>query len=162
MRTLFVFVLFFFSPVLVFSQKTLLVEKIGTLRKYTFKVGDPVKLRVSSLDTLLKGRLWALEDSTIMVSELRPFPVDLKEIHSVYKQFAFPKKFGKSLLIGSGVIFSVIMINHLINHEQVFTPDLFLIPGSFAGAGLISLSLSQKRCQIGTKWKVKVLNINIM
>lgn len=162
MRTLVVFVLFFFSPVLIFSQKTLLVEKIGTLRKYTYKIGDPIKLRISAQDTLLKGRLWSLQDSTIMVSELRPFTVDIKEIHSVYKQFVFPKKFGKYMLIGSAAIFSIIMVNHLINHEQVFTPDLFIIPGSLAGAGLISLSLSQKRCRIGTKWKVKVLNINIM
>ncbi|MEI7982510.1 MAG: hypothetical protein WCI71_12725, partial [Bacteroidota bacterium] len=97
----------------------------------------------------------------IWIDELRPFEVQLKDVGSVYKQFAFPKKFGKGLVIGSAAIFCIIVFNHLINNEPVFTPDLFIISGSALGAGLISLSLSQKRCRLGNTWKLKVLNISI-
>jgi hypothetical protein len=124
-------------------------------------VGDPIKLRISDNDTLLKGKIWNLRDSVIAVSELRPFDVSLKDIRSVYKQYAFPKKLGKTLMIGSAAIFGIIVVNHLLNNEAVFTPDLFIISGSLMGAGLISLSLSQKKCRIGNTWKLKVLDIQV-
>jgi hypothetical protein len=144
-----------------YAQKTLIIEKIGTARKYFFHTGDYLKLRVSKQDTLLKGKLWSIRDSSISVSELRPFDVRLADINSVYKRFAFPKKFGKYMCIGSAAIFGIIGINHLINNEQVFTPDMLIISGSMLGAGLISLSLGEKRCRTGKGWKLKVLDINV-
>jgi hypothetical protein len=144
-----------------FAQNTLMVEKVGSSRRYFYHTGDYVKLRVSKKDTLLKGKLWAIYDSAIFVSELRPFEVRLGDIGSVYKKFAFPGKFAKYMAIGSAGIFTIIAINHLINHEQVFTPDMFIIAGSMLGAGLISFSLSEKRCNTGKRWKVKVLDIEV-
>ncbi|MCK9424106.1 MAG: hypothetical protein M0Q38_16090 [Bacteroidales bacterium] len=145
----------------IYAQKTLMVEKIGTLRKYYYHVGDPMKLKVSKQDTLLRGKLWSLGDSMIYIAELRPFEVHLKDVGSVYKKFAFPRRLGKMLIFGSAGIFGIIVVDHLINNEPVFTPDLFIIAGSTMGAGLISLSLSQKRCRIGNTWKLKILNIRV-
>lgn len=153
---------FLFFILLSFSiqaQKTLMVEKIGTSRKYFYHTGDYMKLRVSAQDTLLKGKLWDIRDSLISVSELRPFDVKLKDIGSVYKRFAFPKKLGIYLGCFSAGLFAIMVTNHLLNNEQVFTPDVFYISGAFLGGSLISFSLSQKRCKIGPRWKVKVMNI---
>ena len=47
------------------SQKTLMVEKTGTHRRYFFHAGDYIKLRVSKQDTLLTGKIWALTDSSV-------------------------------------------------------------------------------------------------
>ncbi|MEI7898012.1 MAG: hypothetical protein WCJ26_13320 [bacterium] len=146
---------------LAFGQRTLMVEKIGTSRKYFFHTGDYIKLRVSKQDTLLKGKLWSIHDSLVSVSELRPFDVRLNDIGSVYKQFAYPKKFARIVGIGSAAIFAIITFNHLVNNEQVFTPDMFIISGSLLGASLISLSLSEKRCKMSRGWKVKVLDVEI-
>ncbi len=161
MKNILVLLAFCFAANLGFTQKTLLIEKIGSSRKYFYHTGDYMKLRVSKQDTMLKGKLWSIQDSMISVSELRPFDVQLKDINSVYKQFRFPKKFGKYMCIGGGVLFAIVGINHLINNEQVFTNDMFIISGSMVGAGLISISLSQKRCNTNKGWKIKVLDINI-
>ncbi|MCX6269099.1 MAG: hypothetical protein NTW16_17390 [Bacteroidetes bacterium] len=161
MKKILVLVVFYFVTGFVFAQKTLLIEKIGTSRKYFYHAGDYMKLRVSRQDTLLKGKLWSVHDSVISISELRPFDVRIKDIGSVYKQFSFPKKFGKYMAIGSMVLFTVIAANHLINNEQVFTPDMFILSGSLLGAGIISLSLSEKRCKTSRRWKIKVLNVNV-
>jgi hypothetical protein len=161
MKNIIVFLAFCFAANLGFAQNTLLIEKIGTSRKYFYHTGDYMKLRVSKQDTLLKGKLWSIHDSTISVSELRPFEVQFKDINSVYKRFAFPKKFGKFMCIGGGALFTIIAFNHLINNEQVFTNDMFIISGSLIGAGLISISLSEKRCKTGKGWKIKVLDINV-
>ncbi len=153
--------LFCLAAAACFSQKTLLIEKIGTPRKYFYHTGDYIKLRVSKQDTLLAGKLWSVADSVISVDALRPFDVQIRDIGSVYKRFYFPRKFGRYMVTGSAVIFSIIVINHLINNEKVFTPDLLYISGSMLGAGLISLSLSRKRCRIGFVWKIKVLDMPV-
>ncbi|MCX6306005.1 MAG: hypothetical protein NT040_13670 [Bacteroidetes bacterium] len=154
-------ILLLFATGFVCAQKTMLVEKIGGSQRYYYHTGDYLKLRVSKQDTLLKGRLWSIHDSVISVEELRPFDVRLGDIGSVYKQFAFPNKFGRYIMIGGGVIFGIIGINHLLNNEPLFSPDMLIISGSMVGAGLISLSLSQKRCRTDHGWKVKVLNIKV-
>lgn len=145
-------------PAALFSQKTMLIEKLGTSRKYFYHVGDYVKLRVSKQDTLLKGKLWFIKDSLISVEELRPFDVHLGDIGSVYKQFSFPKRFGAYLGAFGVGIFAIMATNHLLNNEQVFTTDMYIISGAFIGGSLISFSLSQKRCKIGNRWKIKVLD----
>lgn len=161
MKKILVLLVFYFVTGSSVAQKTIVVEKIGTSRKYFYHAGDYLKLRVSKLDTLLKGKLWSLGDSVISVAELRPFDVSLHDINSVYKQFSYPKKFAKIVAIGSAGIFAVIGINHLINNEQVFTPDMFIISGAMLGASLISLSLSEKRCRTDKRWKIKILDVNL-
>jgi hypothetical protein len=161
MKNILILLVLSLDAMMVFGQKTMMVEKIGTSRKYFYHTGDYVKLRVSRQDTLLRGKLWAIGDSIITVEELRPFDVKLTDIGSVYKRFSFPKKFGKYMMIGSAVFFGIITINHLINNEQVFTQDMFILSGSLLGAGLISLSLSEKRCKTGTRWKVKIMDLRV-
>jgi hypothetical protein len=161
MKKILVLLVFYFITGILYAQKTLMVEKIGTSRRYFYHAGDYLKLRVSKEDTLLKGKLWSIRDSMISVAELRPFDVRISDIGSVYKQFAFPEKFGKYMIIGSGVLFAIIGINHLIHNEQVFTPEMFIISGSLLGVGLISFALREKRCKTGMHWKIKVLDINV-
>lgn len=158
---LFFVLLFFVIPGVAFSQRTLVVEKIGTRVRYPYHVGDLLKLRVSKADTLLKGRLWSIGDSVIAVSELRPFDVKTTDIRSVYKIYGFPKRFSKYMFIGSAVFFTIITINHIVNHEPVISPDALIVSGALAGAGLITLSLSERKCKIGVKWKIKILDIAI-
>jgi hypothetical protein len=143
------------------AQKTLMVEKVGSSRRFFYHTGDYMKLRVSIKDTLLKGKLWTIGDSVISVQELRPFDVRLGDIGSVYKQFSFPRKIAKYMAWGSAGIFAIITIDHLLYHEQVFTQDMFIIAGSLLSVSLISFSLKEKRCNTGKGWKVKVLDIDL-
>ncbi|MEI7663499.1 MAG: hypothetical protein WCK34_14925 [Bacteroidota bacterium] len=144
-----------------YSQKTLLVEKIGTGQKYFYHEGNYFRIRVSKQDTLLAGKLWSIQDSVIAVNQMRPFDVRISEIKSVYKRFEFPRKLGKYLVIGSAAICGIIVINHLVNHERVLAPDLVYVSGPMLGAGLLSLSLDRKRCRIGNRWKIKILDISV-
>jgi len=144
-----------------FAQKKILVEKIGTNRKYYFNIGDDLKLKVKPYDTIIRGELMDISDSKILITGLRMNDVMIKDIGSVYKHYAFPKKFAINTAIFGGAIFTIIVVNHLINNETVFTSDLFIISGSFIAASLISLSFSQKQCKIGSRWKIKVLDFSI-
>ena len=143
-----------------FAQMNILVDKIGTTRKYFYTTGQKMKLRVIAGDSLVRGKVWDIRDSFLILADKRNSYIKLTNIGSVYKQFAFPRHFAIKTAEFGGIIFLVIVVNHLINNEQVFTPDLFIISGAFIGASLISLSFSQKRCKIGVKWKLKVLDFS--
>jgi hypothetical protein len=158
MKTLIQVILFLLTACPAFSQKTMMVEKIGTSRRYFFYKDDFIKIRSTNPDTLLKGKLWHIGDSSIFVYGWRQVEVNLRDASSVYKKFLFPAKFGRLIGIGGIGIFAIITVNHLINNEQVFTPDMFLISGSMLAVSAISLSLSEKRCRIGNRWKIKILD----
>jgi hypothetical protein len=161
MKKILVLLVFYFIAGHLSAQRTLMVEKTGSSKKYFYHTGDYMKLRVSKQDTLLKGKLWSIRDSTVSISELRPFDVRLGNIGSVYKQFAFPKRFGRYMGIAGVSIFAIMAFNHLINNEQVFTTDMYIISGSLLGVGLISFSLKEKRCRTDRGWKIKVLDIDL-
>jgi hypothetical protein len=161
MRTAIPVIMFLLMTCPVFAQKTMMVEKIGTSRRYFFYKDDFIKIRAVHRDTLLKGKLWHIGDSSIYVYGWRPVEVNVRDVSSVYKKFLFPSKFGRLIGIGGIGIFAIITVNHLINNEQVFTPDMFIISGSMLAVGAISISISEKRCRIGNRWKIKILDFPV-
>lgn len=150
-----VFIIFSVSSI---AQKTLLVEKTGKKAKYYYHVGDKIKLQTSTMKPVYKGLLTEIKDSSITISSISSDIINLTDIQCVYKQFAFPRKFGIKLGEFGVVIFLVMVANNLITDSQVFTQYAFIVAGSFIGAGLISLAFSEKPCKIGVRWKVKILD----
>jgi hypothetical protein len=157
--TLFLLQICYFFPVE--AQKSLMVEKIGTPTRYFYKKGDYIKLKVIDGDSVIKGKLWDIDDSVISIEGFHPFDLKINNIGFVFKQYSFPKKLSKYLGIFSAVIFGAITVNHLINNEQVFTPDMLIISGAFAGGSLISFAFSERRCKIGNRWKIKIMDIKV-
>jgi hypothetical protein len=139
-------------------SNTLLLEKIGTHHRYSYIPGDNIKLQTRK-HAWIDGELWDIDDSVITVGQGKP--IHFIDINSVYPQFEFLKKFGTYISFAGIVYFSVVSLNHLINNEKVFTNDTFIVPACCFGAGFISISFSQKRCKIGPRWKLKVLDIRV-
>jgi len=145
----------------VIAQKTLLIEKIGTSRRFFYHKEDVFKLRTIKPDTIIRGHIWDIRENAITLQTYVPLDVRLDNIGYVYRQHPVTKKISKFLCIGSAVIFGVITIDHLSNNEQVFTPDVAYLTLPFLGAGLITLSFSQERFKIGPRWKIKILDIPV-
>lgn len=141
------------------GSRTLLLEKIGTHQRYVYHLGDVIKLSTAKKE-VMESYLWEINDSSVSVGQARPLLI--KNIECVYPQFSFPKKLGKYMFVAGIAYFIVVSANHLINNEMVFSKDVFIAPTALFGAGLISISLSQKRCKIGDRWKLKVMNIRIL
>jgi len=161
MRTYAVWIFLTLTAVTASAQRTLMVERIGTLRRQLFHEGDAVKFRVSDRDTVLKGRLGQLGADRVSVEGMRTWTVKTDGIRSVYRKYSFPPKLGASLATAGAGYFLIIGINHLLNGEQVFTNDMAILTGSLIGAGGICFSIQQKRYRIGDRWKIKILEINI-
>jgi len=160
MKYLLITSFFVFLCNITIAQKTLLVEKIGTSRKYYYHLDDKIKLRTKSNNILISGRLWGIYDTVISISG-GYFSIPVHDIESVYKQYAFPRKLGIKLDEAAIVFFLIITFNNLINKEQVFKPYTFIISGSCLVGSLICFSLDQHRCKIGDRWKLKILDFTV-
>jgi hypothetical protein len=158
MKWLVCLILFPILSVSSIAQKTLLVEKIGRSAKYYYHVGDKIKLQTSGRKAVYQGVLSEISDSSITINSVSSDFISTKDIVCVYKQFPYARKFGKKLTMFGGVIFLVMVANNLINNAQVFTQYVFIVSGSFLGAGLISLAFSERPCKIGVRWKLKILD----
>jgi len=158
MKTLVCFLLMIIFSISSIAQKTLLVEKIGRSSKYYYHVGDKIKVKTLENKTVYNGVLTEIRDSSITISSISGNLISVADITYVYRQFPGIRRLGFYLMGFGGVIFLVIAVNNLINNDQVFTQYAFIVSGSFIGAGLISLALSEKRYKIGTRWKVKILD----
>lgn len=143
-----------------YAQKMLLVEKIGTSRKYYYHVEDKIKLRTITNAYLIKGKLTTITDSVISISA-GSHSIPVHDIASIYKQYGFPWRLGIKLGEAAIVYLLFITFNNLINKEQVFTPYTFIISGSCIAGSLISFTLSQHRCKIGDRWKLKILDFTL-
>jgi hypothetical protein len=154
-------ILLIFSCEQIYAQKTLLLEKIGTRKKFYYHDEDKIKLRTIKPDTVFAGHIWGITEKNITLQTYVSVSVQLDNIGYIYRQYSFAKKFGTYLCIGSAVFFGVIAADHLLNNEQVFTPDMAYLTLPFLGAGIISLSLSQERFKIGPRWKIKILDFSI-
>jgi len=143
-----------------FSQKTLIVEKIGTPVRYTFHAGDYIKIRTKKDNLPVKSYLWTLTDSSIAIGPRTK--IALPDIGAVYKQYHFPKLMIRFMFIAGAGYFILDSFNNLINNEKVFEPQTMIISSALIAASAAIIPLSQKKCRIGIRWKVKVLDINIL
>lgn len=142
------------------AQKTILLEKIGTSRKYYYHVDDKIKLRTKPENVLIRGRLWSISDSVISISG-GLHSILVHNIGSIYKQYGFPHRLTIGFAQGAVYYFLVLSFNGLINKEQVFKPYTFIITGSCIAGSLISFSLSESRFKIGNRWKLKILDFTV-
>ncbi len=142
-----------------FAQKTLVLEKIGTSTRYAFHLGDDVKIRTKKQNVIVKSYLWNLTDSSVTIGPHTTIP--LSDISAVYKNYHFPKLMTRFLFIAGAGYFILDSFNNLINREQVFVPQTMIISGSLLCVSLAIIPLSQKKCRIGIRWKLKIMDINL-
>ena len=118
-------------------------------------------LRTIKPDTFLTGHIWDIGEKKMVLQTYIPITIQYENIKYVYKDYKFLKKVGIYCCIFSGVTFCVISINHLLNNEQVFTPDMAYLTLPFLAAGIISISCSRERMKLGYKWKLKVMDMPV-
>ena len=161
MKKFFILIILLFTIISGFSQKILLIEKIGTSQKFYFHEGKYFKILKKSTDSIIKGHLWSIGQNSLTIYNGRFLDVPVSDIRIVYKRYDFLLASAFTFVQASVYFFVIIAFNHMINHEQVMTPDVWIISGACLAAATICFSFSEKRCRIGDRWKIKILDINI-
>jgi hypothetical protein len=142
-----------------FAQMTMVVEKIGTPTRYGFRLGDDVKIQTKKQKVIVKSYLWALTDTSITIGPRTTIPVS--DIGAVYKHYHFPRLMTDFLFIAGAGYFVLDSFNNMINKERVFNPQTMIIGGCLVAASLAIIPLHQKKCRIGIRWKLKIMDINL-
>jgi hypothetical protein len=141
------------------AQKTLVLEKIGTSTRYAFHLGDDVKIRTKKQNIIVTSYLWNLTDSSVTIGPRTTIP--LSDISVVYKHYYFQNLMTRILFYAGAGYFILDSFNNLINREQVFVPQTMIISGSLLGVSMAIIPLGQKKCRIGIRWKLKIMDINL-
>ena len=141
------------------AQKTLVLEKIGTSTRYAFHLGDDVKIRTKKQNVIVKSYLWNLTDSSVTIGPRTTIP--LSDISAVYKHYYFQNLMTRVLFYAGAGYFILDSFNNLINREQVFVPQTMIISGFPHRRQHGNHPLGQKKCRIGIRWKLKIMDINL-
>ncbi len=159
MRNLILLVILLATCSGLFAQKTLVVEKIGTPTRYGFRLGDDVKVQTKTQKQIVKSYLWALTDTSVTIGPRTTIP--LSDIGAVYKHYHFPKLMTNFLFIAGAGYFVLDSFNDLINKERIFHTQTLIISGCLVAASLAIIPLHQKKCRIGIRWRLKIMDINL-
>jgi hypothetical protein len=142
-----------------FAQKTMVVEKIGTSTRYGFRLGDDLKIETKAQKQIVKSYLWALTDTSVTIGPHTIIPVS--DIGAVYKSYHFPRLMTKFLFIAGAGYLVLDVFNNMINKQKVINPQTLVISGCLIAASLAIIPLHQKKCRIGIRWKLKIMDINL-
>jgi hypothetical protein len=142
-----------------FAQNTLVLEKIGTTRKYAFHLGDNLKIQTIKKNLVLKSYLWNLTDTSLTIGQHTIVP--LSDVGAVYKNHHFPKLMSRFFFIAGAGYIILDSFNNLINNKQVFVPETLYIGGSLMVVGVALVPLWQTKHKIGIRWKLKIMDINL-
>jgi len=159
MRKLILLVVFVLGISATYAQKTLVLEKIGTRSRFGYHVGDELKIRVQNIKPVLHNYLWNLTDTTLTIGPRTT--IRLPDVTAVYRYYYFPRLMTRLLFYAGAGYFVVDSFNNLINHERVFNPQTLIISSCLVGVSLAFIPLHQHKCNIGIRWKLKIMDINL-
>jgi hypothetical protein len=159
MRKLVILVLLLIASYGLSAQKTLVLEKIGTRTRFGYHLGDDLKIKVKDYKQNLHNYIWNLTDTSLTIGSKTT--VQLSDISSVYRHYYFPKLMTRILLYAGAGYLVLDSFNNLINKERVFNPQTLIISGSLICVGFAIMPVIQRKCNIGIKWKLKVMDINL-
>ncbi len=136
------------------GQRALLLQKVGTDRRFQYESGDMIRLQTTHRAKYYDV-LSSVFDSAILIGS--QIHLKLDEILKVQRTGRFHKKFGIRLAEAGLIFIGITAINGLANNEQVFQPAYLLIGASVTAAGVILIPTSRYTYKIGVRWKLKVL-----
>lgn len=137
------------------GQNILMLEKIGTGKRFSYLVGDYINVKSKAKKLRLKNFLWSIEDSSIMIGT--NYTIRFDDVKSVRRDLYFPKLLSKIGMIVGAAYLTLDIFNNLINGQQVINPTSLIIGGSMIGVGLVLIPLSHRNIGIGFRWKLKVI-----
>ncbi|MEZ5083754.1 MAG: hypothetical protein R2750_09935 [Bacteroidales bacterium] len=138
------------------SQNIFVLEKPGK-RVIQYKPGQHIRIQVQSLDTLIKGKIWDISDSSIYI---RDYEVFLKNIAAVYRErwgFSLLQKL--SILAGAGYLVLTVFNGAISREETIVSNEALIISGSLIVGGVALTPLIKRKHKVKDgNWKVKILD----
>jgi hypothetical protein len=128
------------------------------VKNVKFHEGDDIHISVKNYPPAsdIKGTLTQIGDSSIVVDDMYLIPI--KDITAVYKE-RFWIKLAIPVLFIAGIGYGVLEIfNNAINKDApLLTKETAIISSSLVAGGLVLIPLTERKFNVGEKWRVKSL-----
>lgn len=140
------------------SQNVFILERPGK-RVIMYKPGQHIRVYAQSQDTIIKGKIWGISDSSIYI---RDYEVFLNNIGAVYRErwgFSILQKL--SILAGAGYLVLSVFNGAISSEETNVTKEALIISGSLIVGGVALTPLTKRKHKIKDgNWKVKILDFS--
>ncbi len=142
------------------GQTILVLEKPGTARNFKYNVSDRIRIKLTSADTILSGKITAIIDSSLIINNA--YPVDLKDVTVVYRSMWGTSLLQKAALIAGVGYLGISALNGLINNDSPVVPkETLVIGGSLTAAGLALIPFTKRRFRMDQgKWRLLILDFS--
>jgi hypothetical protein len=143
-----------------FSQCILLLEKPGTVNNTKFRVGNRIDVKTINNERI-NGLINQIRDTAIIVNYNL---IKLSEIKIIYTRRTMISVFSHLGIKGGLGYVGIDGFNNLINNEKpVFRNSTLKTSGIMFVTGVLLKSISNRKRHINNeKWRLKVLNFNLL
>jgi hypothetical protein len=155
MKILTLILLLFSVNIIMYSQKTLIVDKIGRGKHLEYNRDDNITFFTGDPQFKTTGIITAISDSTVTINGT--FTVAIHEITRIRltRNFLYG---GKYYLFASSAVYPAIgIVNHALNKEKLTDKSMLTYPAVLVSAGILARIFQFHDIKPGKKWKLKVV-----
>ena len=155
LKTFTLMFLFFNVITGLYSQKTLIVDKVGRGKHLEYNRDDDITFFTGVPQFKTSGIITAISDSTLTINGT--FTVAIDEITRIRltRKFLYGAKY---YLFASAAVYPAIgFVNHALNKEKLTDKSMLTYPAVLVSAGILSRIFQFRYIKPGKTWKLKVV-----
>ena len=142
------------------AQKVLLLEKPGTTKRYLYKTGDKISVRLGEPEFAVYGDITYLDDSVCTIN--KDYTFQLAKVKEVTRTRHFLNANWRKWFLVPVVYTGGSIINRSIHKEKPLIDNTIpIVAGSAIALGTASLLLRYSRHKMKDGWHLKVLDFDI-
>ncbi len=143
----------------VYGQKLLVLERRGTTKYFTYKVGDRIKLYDRRSMRTIRGDITRIDDSMLFINTLEP--VYLSKVAAVYRSRPLIRTLSSAGIVAGIGYFLLSGFNRAINKESpVISNRVFISSSVITGAGVVTSFFRYRKFAIGDHWRIKSIDMD--
>jgi hypothetical protein len=153
-------ILFLFMYQTVDAQKVLLLQKPGTTKRFLYKVGDQISIRIGEPAFTVSGQITYIDDSVCTVN--KDYTFQISKVQEVIRTRHFLHNSWRKLFLASALYAGGSMINRSLNNEEpLIDSTIPIVSGSFIVLGTTAYLLRYRHLKMENGWVLKVLDFDI-
>jgi hypothetical protein len=160
MNKIIVFILLFTLSFSVSAQTFLVLEKMGTKKRYEFHAGEQMEIKLNNDDYFTRITILGLRDSIVSAENQE---INLSTINAVKlnNKSSFLKYSGPLLAIAGVALFSFDAINQTLvqGGSYTFSPGVAVASASLIGLGAAFTFAGRDKVKVKKWWRLRIVQI---
>lgn len=144
-----------------FAQKFLVLEKMGTHKRFEYHIGDEITFKVKNEEFFRTSTIEDLVDSVIIFDYGFFTFKDIESVRVRGREGTGPTRFAVPLMVGGVVLFLADQFNETVvgGREATLNKGVTIASGSLIGAGLLMLIPGKGVKKLKRNWRLRLVDI---